>query len=278
MADWERANPWRQGHVLCDDAVKSLGLARSGDLATIRAVVVSHDCDLAASPDKEPQVEIIVGTSIENIKGDYSHAKNARRLHLEYQGENAPTPIELTATSKAQVLKEALLEFNPRSDLRIDGAGRSVLQTWLAARYRRAAFPDEFERRLKAAKLHRKIARALGPAGQHVIAVFLDVDAGEEITRQGVDDLYKIGIYLLYDTSRDEVAASAAAKTAAELIEVAFDQTSRNGGEGCKWIELLYCDVISDQALSYSNSRKFKQWRLDHLSLDVETQQPMLDE
>jgi hypothetical protein len=35
--------------------------------------------------------------------------------------------------------------------------------------------------------------------------------------------------------------------------------------------------VMSDQAMSYGNSLMFKQWRLEHISLDDDPQQPVLE-
>lgn len=149
---------------------------------------------------------------------------------------------------------------------------------WLAARYRRAAFPDEFERRLKEAKLPRRIEMALDTAGKHVVAVFFDVDGGENHQRNGPADLYRLGIYLLYDTSQNESDAASAARSAADAIEKAFESAFQSQDKAWKNIRLEYCDVIADQAMSYRNSLLFKQWRLEHISLDDDPPQPVLEE
>jgi hypothetical protein len=151
-----------------------------------------------------------------------------------------------------------------------------TLQHWLAARYHRAAFADEFENRLKAkpSKLDRKIAQALNHAGQHVLAVFFDVDDGEEVERDGPDDLYRLRVTVLYDSTEDEPNAYKVAQEAANAIEVAFVKAF--GADG-HWhdIQLLSCDAVSDSAMTVAESRLLKRWRLDHMSLEEEPHQPM---
>lgn len=276
MGEWSRETPWRQGGVLPDDASKALELTNPDSPERTFAVVISHDCDLAADPDRELFVELVIGRLIDAIKAD-SHAKSARRLQIEFHGPQGLLAAELSAAHKVFVKKEDLASFAPRIDIRLDAQGLSILQRWLAARYRRAAFPDEFERRLKIAKLPRRIEKVLNAAGKHLIAVFFDVDGGEGLQRNGPDDIYRLGIYLLYDTSQNEPDAEAAARSAADQIEKAFESAFQ--GEDKLWsnIRLEYCDVVSDHAMSYRDSLMFKQWRLEHISLDDDPQQPVLE-
>ena len=50
MTQWGRDTPWRQGHLLPDEAVGALGIrSDSGDPKI--AVVISHDCDIAQPPE-----------------------------------------------------------------------------------------------------------------------------------------------------------------------------------------------------------------------------------
>ena len=277
MDEWSRETQWRQGAVFPDDASKALELHHPEYPDHTVVVVISHDCDLAADPDREPLVELVTGRIIDAIKAD-SHAKSARRLQIEFQGPQGLIAVELSALHKSFVQKADLAPFNPRVDIHLDAQGLSILQRWLAARYRRAAFPDEFERRLKEAKLPRRIEKALNAAGKHVIAVFFDVDGGADIPRNGPDDFYRLGIYLMYDTSQNEPDAEAAARSAADQIEKAFESALQKEDKSWSNIRLEYCDVMSDQAMSYGNSLMFKQWRLEHISLEDDPQQPVLEE
>ena len=85
--------------------------------------------------------------------------------------------------------RSVALKFLPRA-MSGDPAALERFQRWLATRYRRAAFPDEFERRLNDTGVSKRIAKILEPLGKHLVAVFFDVDEGIEHVRNGEGDLY----------------------------------------------------------------------------------------
>lgn len=270
------ATKWRQGHVLTDEAVAAFALVSCAGPDNTIAVVISHDCDIAADPDIEPSVEVVIGRRIEKLGAD-ANAKTARRLHIAFHQSDAEIPVELEITTKTCLSKQALLAGRPKGDIWLNPEGLLTLRHWLAARYHRAAFADAFEQRLKAkpGKLSEKIRKAMDDAGEHVLAVFFDVDGGDEKERNGPDDVYELRITLLYDSMKDEPAAYEAAQKAADAIESAFEVALRHDGT---WrnIKLLSCDVVSDSAMTVADSRMLKRWRLDHMSLKKEPPQVMM--
>ena len=280
MTDPARSIPWRQGHVIPDKFAAALGLQDAAGFGQPYAVVISHDCDLAASAEKEPIVEVIIGSRIDKIGAD-GHAKTPRRLEIEFTSEAGPVTVALQAIGKIVIPKDIFLRLAPEPNplLNLSGAGLATLQRWLATRYRRAAFADEFEARLKAkpGRVDRKLAKHLVRAGKHVLAVYFDVDEGNEVSRHGPDDVYELSISLLYDGTLNEAEAYAAAQKAADAIESEFETAFRSE-DSWKWIKLASCDVVSDQVLTVAQSRMLKQWRLDHMSLEDDPQQPMLNE
>src|SRR5215469_2998547 len=161
MTGWSRKTPWKQGQVLPDEAVAELGLRSANSPEKTLVVVISHDCDLAASPEKEPNVEVIIGQEIESLNGNFTHAKTARVLHLSFFAESGRRGVELRAARKTVIAKSDLVAFQPRRDLSLDPQGHSILQRWLAARYRRAAFPDAFERRLNESGAAMRLSKVL---------------------------------------------------------------------------------------------------------------------
>src|SRR5262245_54536949 len=100
MAEWTRTTPWRQGQLLPEEAITAFKLVNSSDEKKTVAVIISHDCDLAADLNKEPNAEIIVGSRLEKPNGNFENAKNARVLHISYFGENKQEWMELVATEK----------------------------------------------------------------------------------------------------------------------------------------------------------------------------------
>ncbi|MBI5142029.1 MAG: hypothetical protein HZA20_07540 [Nitrospirae bacterium] len=278
MPEWTRDTPWRQGHLLASESVAALGLIHPTHPGDTVVIVATHHCDLTQLPDREPHVEVIVGYRIQKLNGLNTHAKSPRTLHLEFEG-NKPLLAEFVSAEKRSILKESLIDFTPDNDSRLSPSELVTFQLWLASRYRRSAFPNEFERRLSAAKLSDKIAKAVKPHGKMITAVFFDVDEGQEICHEGLDDVYVLDVTLLHTTEPDFYAAEAAANQAQAEIEQAFRARLFNAETG-NWqgIELRYVDVISEEAMSYRQSKALKKWRLDHISLGADPQQPVLAE
>lgn len=277
MADEQRREtPWRQGMVLESQAAVKLRLIASDAADRSVVVVVTHDCDIASEASREPHIEVIVGRRILALGAD-TNAKTARRLHLAFETSQGSTAVELQATEKVKKPKAEVLSTLPL-DWKLAPAGLVTLQNWLADRYLRSAFADEFERRLKdkSAKLDKKIIKALEKPSEHVLAIFFDVDGGAENHRSGADDVYQLHITLLYDSTQDEPVAYEAAQDAANAIETAFEHAFCVDG-AWKNIKLLSCLPVSDNAMTIAESRLLKKWRLDHMSLESDPVQPMLD-
>ena len=279
MAEWNRDTPWRQGHLLGNDAIEALGLHHAVAPDQTLVIVASHDCDLVQATEGEPVVEVVVGRLVTDTDGNCTHAKNARKLHVEFAGAAAFWG-EFEATAKLSIEKRALNNFVPRPEAHLSPEDHAIFQMWLASRYRRSAFPDEFERRLtsKEFKLHEKIAKAVKPHGELIAGVFFDVDEGAEVARGGPDDIYTLDITILHSAVPDFDAAETAADTAAKAIEKAFKDKLFNPTKTWQHIELRSCDPVSESVLTYQQFKQLKRWRLEHISLAAEPQQPVLAE
>jgi hypothetical protein len=277
MAEWGRDTQWRQGHVLSDAAVTAFGLSSPEKLGETVVVVVSHDCDLAQLPDVEPDVEIIVGRRLTSADGNCTYSKNARRLHLPFSNGNERLTADLLATGKRRVAKSDLAAFAPVRSISITVSERATLQRWLAARYRRAAFPDEFDRRLDTTGLRDRLAKILKSRGVFVSAVFFDVDRGEDIDRSGQPDPYSVSVYLLYNTETDPEAAEEAANAAAGEIRKAFlDRCFSKQSNSWVHVELVECEAIADQAMTMLQAEQLKRWSANHVSLKAGAQHSIL--
>ena len=266
MGGWDRGTPWRQGHVLTDRTASELGLVGGTALPDSAVVVVSHDCDLLQETDKEPDVEVIVGRRISRPSGNYTHAKNPRRLHLSFQEDGRPMYLELRATDKRTLPKQKVASYAPNRGISLAPKDRSVLQEWLAARYRRTAFPEEFDRRLRDVRLDERIPKIIEPLGEHLVAILLDLDEGRNIERNA-SDLYAVRLYVLYYTDQDAKAAEKAARVAAREITEEFRRRCFDPTEGWKGIELIACEAISDRTLSYAEGIQLRRMNFEYLSL-----------
>lgn len=273
METWSRATPWRQGKFLSKATATELGLSTSEPDCLV--VVASHDCDLTQPPESEPCVEVVVGKEITDAQfnGNFANGKNARKLHLPIVSSEKPY-IELEALKKASIPKVNLLGHTP-SDVHLSKSDKVTFQRWLASRYRRSAFPDEFEQRLTTHKLDRKIADAGKKLGSDIAAIYFDI-ANEEA---GPDDIYLLDIVILYQTADDAGRARASAESLKDKIQNAFKAKLFNeSGQDWQDIELRFVDVVSDEALTYRQSQLLKPWRLEYISLGSDPQQPISEE
>jgi hypothetical protein len=279
VGTWTRATPWRQGAVLTSEAVAALQLSRKDGKNSV-AVVISHDCDCAQLPTGEPATEIILGRRIDAVNGTYAFGKNTRRLHLPFSAGSQTRIIELEFADRVFVPKEvadaaSLSDFSPDETIRLAAPERHILKRWLAARYNRSAFPDEFDRRLNDERVAEGLAKAFKETGEHIPAVFFDVDRGEELTRDGPDDLYGLFILIVFSTAVDAQKAEAAAQQARQRIIELFERRCQKNNVW-KWIELEGIEVISDEALTFAQSQRLTAWNADYVSLRADPQQPIV--
>jgi len=239
------------------------------------AIVISHDCDIARGQDKEPSIEVIVGRRIEKLGTD-GYGKTARRLHVQLESSNGPIIVELVATAKRTVAKRNLADRSPRTDLSFSSENKNVLQLWLATRYRRSAFANEFDAHLKDRSLRRQLGKIFAESGEEIRAVYFDVDGGNLVHRPDAADPFQLNIVLLYDGRKSPHTADVVDK-AAEKIEAAFADAFLKDGTW-RGIQLLSCIAISDEVMTVAQSQLLQRWNLDHLSLEDDPPQAMLSE
>jgi hypothetical protein len=268
MLDAQRNDtPWEQGFVLSAASVEKLRLGGSTPSDTV-AILISHDCDVIESAATEPDCELIIGRKIDSINGLFANGKNPRRLHLNFSAGKTPLSVELLATGKRTIAKDLLLAEEPLEDVRLTPDEHFTLQAWLAARYHRPIFPDEFDRRLKEkpAEVHKKLANVIKGGGTDIVAVLFDIDAGKNETHEGPDDPYSLSIFVVYDVSDDPGRAEATAKRAASLIKSIFRQYFF-ADKKWKNIELRECLPVSADAISVHQLRSLKPWNFDYLEI-----------
>lgn len=267
---WSRETPWRQGHILCEKALAAFGLCHPVDAVATCAVVISHDCDLANDDlQVEPDVEIIVGRVVAATNGNFSWGKAPRTLHLPMQCNGAAVTVELVTTSKCLVPKSSLANFVPDGAFALDGEGLAVLRNWLSARYNRAAFPDAFVERMKKTKVDERIAKKLEPHGALISFVYFDLDGGRTLERPNGEP-YELSIVLVYPPGDDSVASADAADKVAEAVKEAC--AARLSDK--KAIVLKSCFAISEDDIPISQARVLTQWRLEHMTLKADGDQP----
>lgn len=270
-AAWTRETPWRQGHVLSLETARDLELIHPAGVEATCVVVSSHDCDLANSNLKvEPNVEVIVGCLPDKVNGNFTWAKSPRSLHLEAGHNGGTVVIELVATEKRLVPKTTLAAFWPDTTWSLSGSSLSILRSWLAVRYNRAAFPDAFVDCLTKSKVRDDLFKLLEPTHSLLSAIFFDVDSGKE-TDHADGSPYELKIILVFPPGENpEETADKAEALAAEIVDVFAQRLFDKATETWSGVILETCLAISEDDLPVSQTRKLTEWRFEHMTLKEE--------
>jgi hypothetical protein len=129
------------------------------------AIVLSQDCDIVHSTEVEPYIEVLACVVPATNNFAIWHGRNPRRLQLPLHDGNSC--LEVDIRRRAFVDKSLLTTLHPSKDYKLAPREIRDLANWLGRRYKRAAFPDEFNRRL--ARKHAKLdALAKKPSSRFV--------------------------------------------------------------------------------------------------------------
>jgi hypothetical protein len=220
-------------------------------------IVISHDCDLVHNG--EPDVELIAGQCRDEMKNGFANAQSPRTLHLEFEQKGNKKVLELNAFNKFSVDKKKLIGIDPDQDAILTAKdANNTLQAWLAAHYKRAAFPDDLNSRMEPIK--KKLSSA-DPRAIRGIWILYEPDDN----RLPDNAPYELWIKVVYSTT-EKYDAKTKAEQHANKLRLSFEKEFFKQGN---WhsIDLRTCDAIADTAFTLLDILTYKQWRLEHLSL-----------
>lgn len=191
---------------------------------------------------------------------NYTNAKNTRIVHLSASKEGVPITLEATASNKARLPKSELSAFTPDNLVKLDASQLRVLQDWLAARYRRAAFPDKLNDLLsRVDKTFEKVGKS-APAA--ILDIFIDYEPDDRDLQAG--ERYEVTIYIVYST--DVPAAKETAEGAASRLLQRFEGQFKKDGTWAE-VELVDCRAVSEAEFTYWEVNRMKRYKLDYVSL-----------
>lgn len=266
---------WRQGHLLTPESTKALGLTSVGaGTGEIVAVVASHDCDI--HNDKESFVEIIVCGILSRKDKQFEKARNPRLLHYSSPTAHPGTDrhVALRHEDLARVPVKDFFDIARRDErYGIDQTEKRSLRQWLAARYGRPAFPDDFEAHLrkpygKKQTVEKAIAEIVADEEGLLVGIFLDL--GQYRTEDPPKgEPFGLRVYVVYDASAAPDKARAYGEQVAEKLAALFIEAYGKEDEATE-IALEGCNAVADLEFRLSDIRRTDQWRLEYVSLRQE--------
>ena len=169
-------NGWHQGSIIDDKSAvlallkKSCGYRLTNSPLPEFLVIISQDCDILHHRiDDEPFIDFIAGC-FNKKDGNLFHGKNPRKLQIECGKKT----IGFIIHDILRVKKIVFEKINPKhSFLALDKKDIKLIISWISKRYSRAAFPDEFMKRLSKSKQIDKAKR--NPLVDKVSLIFVDI-------------------------------------------------------------------------------------------------------
>ena len=167
---------WRQGSILSPDHVMSLQdrglLPKDHDPTTTLFIVLSHDCDVTnVSFTAEPYVELLIATALpDEGTGNFYHGKNPRNYHFSLESDSKAC-YECLVHNRLNVDRHLLLGSTPDTHRTLDKHLLTRLRGWIARRYVREAFPDNFNERAKDAQ--KFVEKKQREVSQLIVGIYL---------------------------------------------------------------------------------------------------------
>jgi hypothetical protein len=240
---------WRQGDfvpVSKTAAVLNASIDRQPTESTdgMRLVVLTQDCDLVRPVEKEPYVELIAGHFVAQEDKLCLNGRNPRTLQLPFES----VWLDFRIHDRFRADKSALAGFPPDAGCALSETHRGVLRQWIARRYLRAPFPDEFIRRLE--RHGRQIDRLLrGTSARRVSCIYI---AGAD-AELGVNTPYRIKVLITVPDPRSD--------------NVDFEKDLESCLRGCPGIQVV--DIVShdENDVTIGMLRSYKRLDVDYRSL-----------
>ena len=209
--------------------------------------VITQDCDIVhQKQEEEPFVEFIIG----NLTQDKSckNGKNPRKLHLE----NDEQLFEFNIHNRFFVKKVLLSGFDfPDVLYKLTNDNKKILKKWLGNRYTRAAFPDEFNKRLFNTRISKFIEKSISAKVSHI---FFEVEDRELQN----NEIYELNIMVVVDTENNNEK---------EKIEDAYAEFF-DAIEGIN----NTLRVVTENEITLKDLRNYKRWDKDSISFSKQNQ------
>lgn len=257
MRHWMESTGWLQGSIVKrENVAQLLRLVGKSDLIDDPDVVLiaaSGSCDIANEAD--PVIEFSIARCIPEIKGNFSYNKNPRRLHCTLESASSShLYLELKAHEKIGILKEQVPQgIEPDPELKFTQKELDFYVDWLAARYKRPAFPTEFDRRIDSAWDKSKRKKAASKVSNKLIGIYAKVFPDREIT---LSENYSVDLLALTVVDLSVEDRKAIEQLIGQYKQALLDAKMNVGPE----------KIVTEFKVSVGTLKEYKRFNLDELS------------
>jgi len=244
---------WRQGAILPAKDIESfiessITPLEIGDDAAF--IVASQDCDVLNC--KEPLIEMVYATK-SDMPSDTGllHGRSVRDLYLPCDDGSC---YHLNINSRVWVKEEAKDQLSPISQLPPNLTNR--LTGWLSFRYRREAFPDNFNDLLKKA-IKNLLSTLSKRNNEQLIAIYLGIEPDGELA-EGETYTVETLVIVAEETPQSVIDAYT------EIFERFVAKAKKDAGVSFT----PYSDeiVTHESEVTIADLRMLKKWHLEDVS------------
>lgn len=274
MSPEEQRNPpdvaWRQGsiigHELIAPIVDTLCVPQPIPEDAL-LVLVSQDCDIAHhSYEAEPFIEFLVANrrAGEDEDKGLQWGKHPRRFQFWTEHQSDGAFFEININDRYRAGREILLKGLPEE--RLDTKLTEVIGRWVAKRYTRSAFPDEFNKRCRAAR--GKLAALFKKHGDLILSIHIRLEPEDVELPEGED--YRMTLYGVcerYTWENQQLRASATKLVAQIGIKLAE-------GNGIVVDEAV---LVPEHRFSLEDARNTDRWDYDYLTYRGTSLEPIVE-
>lgn len=260
MRYWMESCGWLQGCLVKQENVNEiLNLYGDADLTSdstnIALVVASGSCDVANPSD--PYIEFSVARYIDNVNGNFNCNKNPRKLHcsLESSMTNGFS-IEMLAHQKISLPKSKIPHgIKPDPGIKFSQQELFFYVEWLAGRYKRPAFPSEFDIRINRAWDKSKRKKESLTVSEKVLGVYAKVLPDAEILP---DQIYKVDLLAIIVpdldvNNQDYISIENLLKKYKDVLE-------------SEKMEVDSIKILPESKISISTFKQYRRFNMDELS------------
>jgi len=249
---------WQQGAIIAVSEIKPFIQSSISDIITPCDedvfIITSQDCDVL-NDEKEPLIEMVLATITKEPQDTgLMHGRSVRELYLPCSnGSNNCYHMNINERVWVNAkVKEAL---QPNDNLSLELTDR--LSGWLSFRYRREAFPDDFNDKLKKAieTLRKKLSKL---ENEHLIAIYLDLQPDKDL-EQG--ESYDVDMLVV-------IADGTCDTTLARYKEIfnSFITKAQKDAEVTFNPHIGESVVIHESEVTIADIRRLKKWHLEDIS------------
>jgi hypothetical protein len=250
--DYFKKNGWRQGSIIDDESaltallMNSCGYIPSDSPLPDFLILLSQDCDIFHHKvGDEPYIDFIAGRFGEKKDGSLFYGKNPRNLQIEHD----KGIINFIVHDILRVPKVVFEAINPKhSSMVLDKNDIKLIINWISKRYARAAFPDEFMKRLKNSK-HPIEKTSKNEIMEQVVLIYIDI-SDEELN---ADQIYKVTMVIGVQHGLEQ-------ETLVQIDDVFYKSFNTPGIE-------TDVNVLDKYNITYEIIESYKRFDLDYRSM-----------